>query len=542
MPRLSFYVLRQMIGPVALFTFLLTSVIWLSQSLRLLDLVINRGQSAPIFLYLTVLILPRLLVYILPMAFFAGTLFGLNKLNADSELVVMSAAGFSRRQLAAPVIMAAVIMMALTYLCSLYLMPLGERAMKSKVLDIRSDIGTAILNEGEFNTPTNDLTVFIRSLAPDGNIRGILVHDNRDTLRPTTYIAESPACSRTHLPARDSSCSTARSSKARWAARIFQCSNSSNIFSISTNSPDHSKQRSSKRASAFFRNCSGPARMSTRASAMPILPKPTTALRPRSIAWPSRLIAFAAVTRGRGGRGAYALRLTMACAFAGVIRIIGYGAQGAAARNPPLCALLYLVPLARRGPGSARHCRSRSGNMVRPILADATGGAGKMSWPWTLYRYLAVQFLAGVGTVFASFVFLSFSMDLVDLFDRTAGRHVSAAAIIGMSLFQLPDLGLKLLPFAVLLGGVFSFVRLSRSQELLAIRAAGVSAWIFWRLPSRRRSCLACSRWSCSRRFRHGCCRHTRRLKQPTFAARLRSSPYRATGCGFAKATQPASP
>ena len=47
MPRLSFYVLRQLIGPVALFTFLLTSVIWLSQSLRLLDLVINRGQSAP---------------------------------------------------------------------------------------------------------------------------------------------------------------------------------------------------------------------------------------------------------------------------------------------------------------------------------------------------------------------------------------------------------------------------------------------------------------------------------------------------------------
>ena len=100
-----------------------------------------------------------------------------------------------------------------------------------------------------------------------------------------------------------------------------------------------------------------------------------------------------------------------------------------------------------------------------------------MSWPWTLYRHLAVQFLLGVGTVFASFVFLSFSMDLVDLFDRTAGRHVPAAAIVGMSLFQLPDLGLKLLPFAVLLGGVFSFVRLSRSQELLAIRAAGVSAW-----------------------------------------------------------------
>jgi len=100
-----------------------------------------------------------------------------------------------------------------------------------------------------------------------------------------------------------------------------------------------------------------------------------------------------------------------------------------------------------------------------------------MSWSWTLNRYLAQQFLAGVGVIFAGFLFLSFSIDVVDLFDRTANKHVPTAAVIGMSLLQLPSLGLKLLPFSVLLGGVFSFVRLSRSQELLAIRAAGVSAW-----------------------------------------------------------------
>jgi len=100
-----------------------------------------------------------------------------------------------------------------------------------------------------------------------------------------------------------------------------------------------------------------------------------------------------------------------------------------------------------------------------------------MSWAWTLNRYLAQQFLVGVGVVYAGFLFLSFSLDIVDLFDKTAGKHVSTVALIAMSMFQLPDLGLHLLPFAVLLGGVFSFVRLSRSQELLAIRAAGVSAW-----------------------------------------------------------------
>jgi lipopolysaccharide export system permease protein len=100
-----------------------------------------------------------------------------------------------------------------------------------------------------------------------------------------------------------------------------------------------------------------------------------------------------------------------------------------------------------------------------------------MIWSWTLYRYLARQFALGVGTVFAGFVFLTFSIDIVNLFDTTADKHVPWGVVVGMSLLQLPDLGFKLLPFAVLLGGVFAFVRLSRSQELLAIRAAGVSAW-----------------------------------------------------------------
>ena len=100
-----------------------------------------------------------------------------------------------------------------------------------------------------------------------------------------------------------------------------------------------------------------------------------------------------------------------------------------------------------------------------------------MSWSWTLYRYIGKQFLLGVGIVFASFAFLALSINLVDLFNQTAGKHVSSTVVIGMALLQLPDLALKLLPFAVLLGGVFTFVRLSRNQELVAVRASGLSAW-----------------------------------------------------------------
>jgi len=102
-----------------------------------------------------------------------------------------------------------------------------------------------------------------------------------------------------------------------------------------------------------------------------------------------------------------------------------------------------------------------------------------MSWSWTLYRYLAVQYLIGVVLIYSIFLMLAFSIDVVDLLNRTASHNVPTSTAIGMAVLQLPNLGQKMLPFAILLGGVFTFVRLSRSRELVATRAAGVSAWDF---------------------------------------------------------------
>src|ERR1700744_4623485 len=92
--------------------------------------------------------------------------------------------------------------MVVSYVCGLYLMPAGQRAMKDKVLDIRADVGTALLDEGEFNTPSLGLTVFIRELSSTGNIHGVLVHDSRNEKHPITYLAESGQLAQTPVGAR----------------------------------------------------------------------------------------------------------------------------------------------------------------------------------------------------------------------------------------------------------------------------------------------------------------------------------------------------
>lgn len=346
MPRLSNYVLRQLAGPIVLFAFLLTCVVWLSQSLRLLDLVINRGQSAPTFVYLTLLILPGLLVIILPLSYFAGSLYGLHRMNAESELVVMQAAGYSSRQLAAPVIVAALAVMAATYLCNLYLMPLGQRAMKDAVLDIRADIGAAILNEGDFNTPTTGLTVFIRELNPDGRIRGILVHDSRNALRPTTYLAESGALAQSAAGARLIMQDGTIEQTGLGGAQLSVLKFKRYVFDLDQFASPQTEQNleTSERylTDLFWPKLTGRVNPRTRdiyiAEGHNRLASPLYCLA-------FALIALAAVTRGRRARGAYALRLTMASLAAAGLRLAGYAAQGAAARNPALCVLLYLIPL-----------------------------------------------------------------------------------------------------------------------------------------------------------------------------------------------------
>jgi lipopolysaccharide export system permease protein len=345
MRSLSTYVLRQIVGPLALFTLLMTMVVWLTQSLRLLDLVINRGQSAVTFAYLTFLLLPTLLTIIVPIAFFAGTLFALHKLNTDSELVVMWSAGFSRFQLAVPVMIAAVGAMLVTYVCSLWLMPLGQRTMKDKVFDIRTDIGAAILREGQFTTPGKGLTVFIRELSPSGEIRGILVHDNRDTTLPTTYLAERGILAQTRGGARlimqNGNIQRAEEGGAKLSVLRFD----NYVFDLEQFA---AAQRTSQREASE--------RYLWELFYPPPRTKPSTrnvwfAEGHNKLASPLYCLAFAlmalaATARAHLGRGGYVLRLFIASLLAVGLRLLGYGAQGLVAGNPDLAFALYVIPVA----------------------------------------------------------------------------------------------------------------------------------------------------------------------------------------------------
>jgi lipopolysaccharide export system permease protein len=345
MRSLFLYVVRQIIGPFLLFTLVLTLVIWMTQSLRLLDVVINRGQSAEIFAYLTMLMLPSLLVVIVPVAFFGAALYVLSRLNTDSELVVMWSAGISRLQTALPVICAAVVAMAITYACGLYLMPMGQRLMNEKLFDIRADIGAAILREGAFTSPTDGLTVFIREIAPGGEIRGILVHDNRQPQHPSTYLAESGTLAQTPNGPRLIMVNGHIEQSEGGGSRLSLLKFDRYVFDLDQFAGP--QRAGSRDASEQYLQellhpspgLGGSVRGAFLAEAHNRISAPLYCIA-------FALIALVATAKGPMTRSSYALRLTAAGLFGASLRLLGYAAQGMAARNPAMTFLLYLFPAA----------------------------------------------------------------------------------------------------------------------------------------------------------------------------------------------------
>ncbi len=193
MKALTRYIFSQVLAATVFVTLALTFAIWLTQSLRFIDYIVNRGLPASTFLAFVGLLLPSFLGIVLPIATFVAVLFIYHKLAMDSEMVVLRAAGLSQMQLARPALIMSLLATLVVFTISLYFLPASFREFKDLQHRLRSDVSTVLLQEGVFNNIKDGLTVYLRKRTGDGQMRGILVHDTRDKARRVTMMAESGA-------------------------------------------------------------------------------------------------------------------------------------------------------------------------------------------------------------------------------------------------------------------------------------------------------------------------------------------------------------
>lgn len=190
MSSLNKYVLKQLLVGMILVTAGLTCVIWLTQSLKFVEMIVNRGLTTGIFVYFTMLLLPNFLSIVLPISLFTVIVFTYSKLISDRELVVMRAAGLSQHALAKPGLILTLIIVFLGYLINFYLLPHSYKMFRDLQWEIRNNYTHILLQEGAFNEASKGIIVYVRKRSPDGQLHGILVHDARDKNKPYTLLAE----------------------------------------------------------------------------------------------------------------------------------------------------------------------------------------------------------------------------------------------------------------------------------------------------------------------------------------------------------------
>ena len=186
----SRYLFRQAAGAVLLILLSLTGIVWIALALRQLNLVTSQGQDTWLFIKMTLLALPNLMALIAPVALLVATIHTLNRLNGDSELIVMTAGGGTIWNIARPLLLVALLVSLAVSIVNHWAMPWSLRLLRDYVIQVRTDLITQVIQPGRFSSPEANLTFHIRDRGLDGELKGLVMHDGRDGKQVSTFLAE----------------------------------------------------------------------------------------------------------------------------------------------------------------------------------------------------------------------------------------------------------------------------------------------------------------------------------------------------------------
>jgi lipopolysaccharide export system permease protein len=184
------YMFRQVANAFIVILLTLTIVVWLATALKELNLITSRGQGILLFLQMTMLSLPSLMALIAPNAMLMASLYTLDRMNGDSELIVMTSSGAPIWRIGAPLLALASLVTIGILVANLFLTPASMRALRDFVTQVRADLISQVLQPGRFSSPESGLTFHIRDRGLNGDLLGLLVHDERDEKQVMSYLAE----------------------------------------------------------------------------------------------------------------------------------------------------------------------------------------------------------------------------------------------------------------------------------------------------------------------------------------------------------------
>ena len=455
----------------------LTGVVWVTQALRQIDLITSKGQTILLFLLITALALPSLIAFIAPVALFAGVLYTLNKLNGDSELVVMAASGMSPARLLRPMALLSAAVFAVVAVLYIQVLPWSFGAIENLTTFIHADFIANFARPGAFSQLESGFIFHFRERTPDGALHGVFMQDLRDPSKATTYIAEAGKTvdrdgasylqlSKGVLLRPQSAGDTSMVTFDDYTIDLSQ-------FMHAVSAIKRPRERTTAQLMApDAKDQADPALFGhIRSELLDRLASPLYAVA-------GGLIAFAALGEARTTRQGRGVAIAGAVlAFAGV-RMLGIAATTLAVGAPSASVFVWAIPVAACLGALALIFRRAIFALIAAVRKDA-GVIGR-----TLSFYLAGRFARSVIAAFMVVFVLIYAVDLIELLRRSGdSKRATGILMAGLSFLRTPTVAEQALPFAVLFGSMIAFLNLSRKMELVVARAAGLSVWQFLAPP-----------------------------------------------------------
>ena len=189
MSRFDRYLLSQLLMLFGFFSLVLVAIYWVNRAVGLFDELIGDGQSALVFLEFSLLTLPNVIRLVLPISAFAATVYAVNRLMGDSELVVMQATGFSSFRLARPVLYFGLCVAVMMAILMHVLVPASRAALTARSAEISENMTARYLSDGEFMHPTDGITLYISHITDRGELQDVFLADDRKPEARRTYTA-----------------------------------------------------------------------------------------------------------------------------------------------------------------------------------------------------------------------------------------------------------------------------------------------------------------------------------------------------------------
>jgi lipopolysaccharide export system permease protein len=114
----------------------------------------------------------------------------LNRPNGDSELIVLTASGATVWSAARPLLLLAALVALGVGFVNHVAMPWSMQLLRQYIVQVRTDLLTSVIQPGQFTSPESNLTFHIRERTFNGELKGLIVHDTRESTLSQSYLAE----------------------------------------------------------------------------------------------------------------------------------------------------------------------------------------------------------------------------------------------------------------------------------------------------------------------------------------------------------------